>query len=422
MADRVELRPVPPEAAIAYFRRKGLKPSFDWRDVWQQEHARVFTVAKGMQLDVLQAIRDQVDRAIADGITFDEFRKTLTPQLQEQGWWGRQPMTDPETGIEREVQLGSPRRLQIIFDTNLRTAYSAEKWDTAQRLKERRPYLRYVAVMDSRTRAEHAAWHGTILPVDDPWWDTHFPPNGWNCRCTMMQLADRDLERNGWEVDDKPPPVEYRDWVNKRTGQVERVPQGIDPGFGYNPGAAALDARDATRALSEPSAADVERILTAAPLSALNAQLRRAEIETAHAALRQLVASDEFAAFLAKPSVGLGFPVMRLSEEVRAAIAADDPIVALSPWTAAKQAREQPDLKPADYRQLPELGAAPTLVIKADDRTVVMIRDGDRWYQAAVRRTVSGAATFVRSFRRTSAADVERQLRERGVEVILDRR
>ena len=43
--------------------------------------------------------------------------------------------------------------------------------------------LRYVAVLDARTRPEHRAWHGLILPIDHPLWDTHYPPNGWGCRC-----------------------------------------------------------------------------------------------------------------------------------------------------------------------------------------------------------------------------------------------
>lgn len=52
-----------PEDAIDYFERKGFAVGFDWRDVWQAEHARAFTVAKAMSIDLLQDIRELVDKA-----------------------------------------------------------------------------------------------------------------------------------------------------------------------------------------------------------------------------------------------------------------------------------------------------------------------------------------------------------------------
>lgn len=237
----VDLKPLPPAEAIKYFRSKGYAIGFDWRDIWQQEHAAAFTVAKAMRIDILEDIRAAVDSAIAEGTTFATFKKTLEPTLAEKGWWGRTQMTDPKTGAEKIVQLGSPRRLRVIFDTNLRTAHSAGRWSRIERVKERRPYLRYVAVLDERTRQEHRGWHGTVRPVDDAFWETHYPPNGWNCRCVVQQLSDRDLKRFGYQ-ESSAPKIKTRAWKNKRTGQTLRVPDGIDPGFAYNVGKARLRA------------------------------------------------------------------------------------------------------------------------------------------------------------------------------------
>lgn len=238
----LRMKPVPFAEALAALRRRlgNLVPTYAWQDMWQAEHGRAFTVAKGMSEDVLKAVGAAVEKALAEGTTFAAFRKELELKLREMGWWGRRPMADPETGEERVVQLGSPKRLEIIFDTNLRVSHAAGKWEQIQRLKDRRPFIRYIAVLDKRTRPEHAAWHGVILPADHPWWETHFPPNGWNCRCSVMSIAAADLARNGWKVAEAAPEIRYRDWVNKRTGQIERVPIGIDPGFAYNPGAAAV--------------------------------------------------------------------------------------------------------------------------------------------------------------------------------------
>ncbi len=47
--------------------------------------------------------------------------------------------------------------------------------------------------------------------------------------------------QNGERLNKTAPDVQYKEWTNKRTGEVERVPVGIDPGFGYNPGMARAD-------------------------------------------------------------------------------------------------------------------------------------------------------------------------------------
>lgn len=230
-----------PREAIDYFRAKGLKPGFAWQDVWQEEHARAFTVAKAMRRDILETIRTALDDAIANGLTLAQFRAQVTPLLQAQGWWGKQQMIDPATGQSRLVQLGSPRRLKIIYDMNMRMAQAAGRWQRIQRSKEALPYLRYTAVMDERTRPEHAEWHGTILHVDDPWWDTHYPPCGWNCRCTVLQIDAETIAEQGWEISDGPPPSgPPRAYENPRTGEVSEVPAGFDPGFVYNVGKAWL--------------------------------------------------------------------------------------------------------------------------------------------------------------------------------------
>jgi len=256
----------PPADALAWFRAKGLKLGFDYRDVWREEHAIAFTVAKIMQLDVLADVRTAVDQALAEGQTFRDFQKRLTPVLQEKGWWGIQEMTDPLTGEVKQVQLGSPRRLRVIYDTNLRTARAAGQWERIQRTKESLPYLLYTVGPSREHRPEHLSWHGTLLPVDDPFWRTHFTPNGWGCRCRIRQVSHWEYERllkNGipapatratQEIDPKTglptgrhagarvpvsttaPKTSLVEWTNKRTGEVQKIPRGIDPGWDYNPG------------------------------------------------------------------------------------------------------------------------------------------------------------------------------------------
>lgn len=227
----------PPEEVVESWRERAGQTltSWSWQDVAAQQHAAAFTVAKGMQADVVRLLASTVDKAIIDGWTTEQFVDSLEPRLAEAGWWGRQPMRDPLTGKVREVMTGSVSRLELILQTNARTAYARGRWQQAQRLKERGHYLQYLAVMDEDTREAHASWHGTILPVDHPWWETHYPLNGWRCRCRTRLLSPERMEAEGLQPS-SPPPDRTIAWTNQRTGEIQRVPWGIDPGWDHNVG------------------------------------------------------------------------------------------------------------------------------------------------------------------------------------------
>jgi SPP1 gp7 family putative phage head morphogenesis protein len=243
----VVLKPLAPAEAIAAYgrRRKNLVESFNWQDLFEREHAEAATVAKSAGFDILTDIFKAMDVALEQGGTLDKFSKTLRPVLTDKGWWGRKLDVDPLTDEERVVQLGSLKRLKTIFETNLRVSYAAGHWSAFQRDKASRPFLRYVCILDERTRPAHRARHDLVLPVDHPYWDTWAPPCGWGCRCTLQSLSQRDvdrLRRDGETLKFEPPQDTFRDYVNTRTGEVSRVPDGIDPGWAYNPGKAAIEA------------------------------------------------------------------------------------------------------------------------------------------------------------------------------------
>ncbi len=269
MADPIDLTPLAtatalaPQEAIEYFRAKGYAPPesrFSYRDWWGTSHARGFVVAKVMQDDLLATIREAVDDAIAKGHTMEQFRAALEPKLKAAGWWGVQEMTDPLTGERRLVQLGSKRRLAVIFDTNLRTSYAAGRWVRIQRTKAAFPYLEYVQLQRVTKRQAHAPFHGLVVPVDDPFWATHYPPNGYFCACTTRQVSARALKRRGLSVTDNPA-QDTEIHIDKRTGRRITVPKGITPGFETNPGATFLanqGRHDAIAGTLSPEARGVE--------------------------------------------------------------------------------------------------------------------------------------------------------------------
>lgn len=182
-----------PEKALEYFQSKGYAVpenlSDNWETVWQEANAKAFTVARATRLDVLKDIREELDKSLQDGKTFRQFQQELEPKLKAKGWWG---WTQDEDG--NNVQLGSVRRLKTIYDTNINTAYQAGRFREMMENTKNRPYWMYDAVGDNRTRPGHAALNGIIFRYDDPFWDTHYPPNGYNCRCSVRALSENNIK------------------------------------------------------------------------------------------------------------------------------------------------------------------------------------------------------------------------------------
>ena len=225
MADPEALA-LPFREAIRFFRAKQRIPTAAWTDIWQAQHAKAFVVAGAQREALLADFQGAIAKALEDGTTLAEFRRDFDAIVARHGW---------------RFKGGRDWRSRVIFDTNLRSAHAAGKWEQIERLKDSAPFLRYVAVLDDRTRPDHAAWHGTVLPADDPWWDTHYPPNGWYCRCTVQQLSERDLERRSLTVSAAAPPAPLvTHTVATPAGpRTVRIPEGIDPGFAFNAGKAA---------------------------------------------------------------------------------------------------------------------------------------------------------------------------------------
>jgi len=117
----------------------------------------------------------------------------------------------------------NPFLLETIFRTQVQLAYSAGRMsaNADPAIDEILWGYEYVTVGDDRVRPTHAALDGMRLPKDDPRWAEFTPPNGWNCRCAIVEIFDKGTP--------KPPP----DTI-KVDGQ--EVPVRPDAGWAFNPG------------------------------------------------------------------------------------------------------------------------------------------------------------------------------------------
>lgn len=195
---------LPFEEAIDYFR--------DW----------AFTISGITKAELLSEIKEEILRAMEEGLTLADFRKALSEIFERHGYAALNPW-----------------RIDTIYRTNLQNAYQSgrlrQTMDDA--VLSARPYWRYVAVRDMATRPEHAAMHGRIFRADSPVWQTWYPPNGFNCRCTVQTVSAREMERNKWSEEIEDPTGRLFEPVDIETGyKLPARPLMPDQGWNHMPG------------------------------------------------------------------------------------------------------------------------------------------------------------------------------------------
>ncbi|MDP7811628.1 phage head morphogenesis protein [Acinetobacter pittii] len=195
-AQRPELKALfelPPSDAISYLEKKGFKIGWDWHETLDNAHSKAFTVAKVARMDLLQDIRQSLISAMQQGQTLEQWKASITPTLQSKGWWGKKTVINPE-GREQEVQLGSPRRLRTIYDTNMQSAFAAGRYKAMIAGSETRPYWEWRHITISNPRKQHVALDGRLFRFDDPFWGVAYPPSEWGCKCRVIARSVREVE------------------------------------------------------------------------------------------------------------------------------------------------------------------------------------------------------------------------------------
>ena len=215
MNETIELEPLAPQEAIEYFRDKIVLTPAQYYSLRRQAKVNAFSSSEIASLDILSDIFEELAAAIESGATMEEFRRSINVRLAARGWRGL-----------------TPYRSDTIFRTNVQTAYQVGRWKqmTIPEVQTDRPYGVYSAVMDKRTRATHRAMHGVCRRLDDPFWDTWYPPNGFRCRCSVRTLSQRQVDKQSIKVAEG-------SWQGYVTPPGRLAQQLLpDPGFDYNPG------------------------------------------------------------------------------------------------------------------------------------------------------------------------------------------
>lgn len=191
---------------------------------------RAFAVSGVEGALVLRRVRDAI-AGIAEGENWDDAKAIVVDEL------------DPFLGE------GASNRAELLLRTHGFTAFQAANWRVAQE-DEDTTHLQYLATEDDRVRDTHLALNGLVLPKNDPFWQDHYPPWEWNCRCRVRPMnpdlvdeersADKDRNPEDKNVIEGPALEQLRNGTLLRNGQRFDVtapkdgPEG-ESAFQWNP-------------------------------------------------------------------------------------------------------------------------------------------------------------------------------------------
>lgn len=208
----------PPEDAMRYLEQKFPQASWPYTDLLDNAHDRAFVVAKMMDVDLANTVRQSLITAMQEGKGYKAWAKDIDKVLAKSGWYDGQINVDSQ-GNAKKITTGGQHRLETIYRTNVAAAYEAGRQAVIFNDRDDDPfgYVMYSAIMDNRTRPTHKALHGKVMEKSDPAWQSISPPNGYNCRCTIVELTQGQVDRYGYKVTKS---------AGKLSSQVVELPNG----------------------------------------------------------------------------------------------------------------------------------------------------------------------------------------------------
>lgn len=140
------------------------------------------------QVEMSEAMRRRLSRSnhIFSGMkVVHELNEGHLSLLDENG--NRKPFERFLNDVRKIDKTYNKNYLQAEYQFIHSSAIMAAKWEEFSKTGDRY-LLQYRTVGDNRVRPAHAALHGVTLPMSDPFWEQHYPPNGWRCRCDVVQV------------------------------------------------------------------------------------------------------------------------------------------------------------------------------------------------------------------------------------------
>jgi SPP1 gp7 family putative phage head morphogenesis protein len=163
------------DEAVDWFQKRTVLTGDQARELDDRLKSEAFWIGGGLQLDQVQRVFDRIATALERGESFDDFRKAVRSQLAD------------------------PAHTETVFRNATQRAYNAGRYlqMSEPSVLRFRPFWMYDAVLDIRTTPLCKSLNKTLLPAEDEWWDTHWPPLHHRCRSSVRNMRASEAERRG---------------------------------------------------------------------------------------------------------------------------------------------------------------------------------------------------------------------------------
>lgn len=183
--------------------------------------AKSLTVAGHTRADLVAGVKDALIKRMEQGGDLKSFTNEIDSLF-----------------ITRGLDPLASHHIETLYRTNMQTAFQAGRYQqlTKSHILKARPYWRYVSVRDGVTRPAHKEMHGKVFHHTNAIWGIWYPPNGFNCRCQVVSVSGREVERDGLEVIKEDLSGKPFEVVDKETGEVKTFILSPDDAWGADGG------------------------------------------------------------------------------------------------------------------------------------------------------------------------------------------
>lgn len=167
---------VPYVEAAALIRGKPAVSRAIFERMLPEVRARAFTISGVEDANVRQAVRDAIAE-IPLGRPWVDAREDVIARLTP--WLGEEE---------------SFKRAELLLRTHTFMAYQATRHEVMLAQMEALPYWQYISMDDEAVRDAHMRLHGLMLPANHPFWQDHYPPWDYGCRCQVVPVTQEDYD------------------------------------------------------------------------------------------------------------------------------------------------------------------------------------------------------------------------------------
>lgn len=162
------------------------------KELWEETTAKLQdAIAEIKYTDRDEDLIDELKTNVSVFSAFKSYRQNnelYASLLDEDG--NRRSWNDFRKAAQEVNKTYNERWLEAEYNMATRQARSAVQWKDYEDSADEFPNLKYMGSRSAEPREAHVPYYGVVKPLNDPFWNTALPPNGWGCKCYVNQTDE----------------------------------------------------------------------------------------------------------------------------------------------------------------------------------------------------------------------------------------